>query len=859
MDTHLNARATRVRRRWTTGEDTRLKKSVLPHGGKNWDAHSVTDDNSSGNFSKREVDVIEAEARSSILASSLTKGNKEAVENFTVNKLRYSSLGLHGRDKEKEILNTFLVNVAARDNGIKRAMVFINGVSGTGKTALADSLIAPIKRLKGLYVKGKFDFYLRDEPYAGIAEACRGICFEILMLRNQPAQASSDGRSFQEIRDKLIDGLGAEIHLLTKVIPELSEIIAGDQDTRSDADGATGHHENQQKAKASFNYVFRAFVRLVTSHFAPLVMVLDDLQWADVASLALMEVLITDRDNSNFMIIGIYRSNEVDDTHLMSKVLRDLKERSKQEDFDIIEIEVGNLCVDEVNGVIMDLLSLDDSSKTIGLAEICLKRTDGRVFFLIAFIAMLEEEGLLDFNLGLFRWTWDETMIESKTGASLNVVDLMKRKMTKPPKDFGQLLSMTACLGSSFDEGRPGILWSDYCRQRSEHNIQQDDKTMEHWLSLAVNEGFLERRGTSDYQWIHDNVREAAFSLVPADKLFDFKFRVGEVLLQKLSEKELDSSIFVVVNLLNAGSASTLGDLKRIRLAELNLQAAQKAAHFSAFSSAAKFAGMGIELLPGNTWTNHRELNLNLFSIAAESNGYLGNIESMEGFCNEVLKQDIPLLDKLRVYNVLVLNITNSGGTADAVVLLLDVLRQLGCKFPRSRASRTLATLASLAKARATLNSRTPEEIAKMPVMKDSLKIETMKLLDKLATCSYICQKDLLPLVIMKNIQLTLRYGLCESSPPALAAMGMIYTGVLGDLQAGSKIGDYTLLLLAKLESRSTFSRTKFLVCGLVLCWTRPSRSLLKSLLEGYENGLTSGDTESAMFVSMMVQLDEKR
>jgi predicted ATPase len=225
---------------------------------------------------------------------------------------------------------------------------------------------------------------------------------------------------------------------------------------------------------------------------------------------------------------------------------------------------------------------------------------------------MLLEEGLLDFNLGLFKWTWDERKIESETGASSNVVDLMKRKMTKPPEDFGQLLSMAACLGSSFDEVKLGIVWTDYCHRRSERNIQPDDNTMEHWLSLAVQEGFLERRGSSGYQWVHDKLQEAAFSLVPAETLGDFKFRVGDILLQQLDEKELDDSIFVVVNLLNEGTASTLGDLKRIRLAELNLQATQKAANSSAFASAAKFASIGIEQLPGDRWTNHCALTLNL-------------------------------------------------------------------------------------------------------------------------------------------------------------------------------------------------------------------------------------------------------
>jgi hypothetical protein len=61
---------------------------------------------SSSNFSKREGDIIENEARSFTLAPSKGRGKNRNVEDFTVNKLRYSSLGLHGRDKEKEILTT---------------------------------------------------------------------------------------------------------------------------------------------------------------------------------------------------------------------------------------------------------------------------------------------------------------------------------------------------------------------------------------------------------------------------------------------------------------------------------------------------------------------------------------------------------------------------------------------------------------------------------------------------------------------------------------------------------------------------------------------------------------------------------
>jgi histidine kinase len=99
----------------------------------------------------------------------------------------------------------------------------------------------------------------------------------------------------------------------------------------------------------------------------------------------------------------------------------------------------------------MDLLAIDDEPHTQELAEVCHKRTLGNIFFLISFIAMLEEEAFLEFDLNLYKYTWDIGRIKTEAAASSNVVDLVKKKMDKLPKDFGRLLSIAACLGASFN------------------------------------------------------------------------------------------------------------------------------------------------------------------------------------------------------------------------------------------------------------------------------------------------------------------------------------------------------------------------------------------------------------------------
>jgi Cdc6-like AAA superfamily ATPase len=213
------------------------------------------------------------------------------VEALTANKLRFSSLGVVGRDKETDILKECLerlvmVGKDAADSTTKtgedddarasaRELVFISGVSGTGKTTLAQTLASETKRHKGLYLTGKFDFYLRDEPYSGFDAVCRELCGEILMLRND----TSTEAKYQEIRDEIMSELGDEISLLTNIFPVLDEILDVDYASAPAVDSSDDGY-----AKEGINYAFRKFLRVVSTHFKPLVIVLDDLQWGDAAS-----------------------------------------------------------------------------------------------------------------------------------------------------------------------------------------------------------------------------------------------------------------------------------------------------------------------------------------------------------------------------------------------------------------------------------------------------------------------------------------------------------------------------------------------------------------------------------------------
>jgi transcriptional accessory protein Tex/SPT6 len=290
-------------------------------------------------------------------------------------------------------------------------------------------------------------------------------------------------------------------------------------------------------------------------------------------------------------------------------------------------------------------------------------------------------------------------------------------------------------LGSSFDEQILYVAWEGLGKTRhlgswkSSSDEDEDEKVrkrdgLKQLMGQAIDEAFLEAHGESHYRWVHDNVQEAAMSLVAEEKMQEFQLSIGEILLRELSETELKAAIFVVANLLNAKEVSD--PAKRTKIAELNLDAAEKAKDLSAFESAAKYGGKGIVLLPADRWTRMKAMSLKIYSICAEAHYSLGNVAEMQKHCDEVLHQDnIPIFDKMRVYHCMLITMGNGGRAPEALKLSLDILSQLKCKLPRNSASQMVTAFYWLSKTK--LPSK--DEIAELPLMTDPIHKACMQLM----------------------------------------------------------------------------------------------------------------------------------
>jgi len=786
------------------------------------------------------------------------------VEKLTINKLRFASLGLIGRTKEIEVLRgcfgRFVNNLAKRQSSASEGavtaaspkqtpaqrgstlvsssansteVVFISGESGTGKTALAESIKECVVRRGGIYITGKFDLQNLREPYYGIISLFRELCGEILELRR------TNRDRYQELRNNIIAEVGNEILLLYNVVPVLEEVIEIPATMSVVAD------QGNKEAKERLKYGFLQFFRVITRYFDHLVIVLDDLQWTDALSIELLDGIIGDID-IRVMFIGIYRSNEVDEAHYLSKTIRNMHVAKERGDFELTELSVGNLDATICEEILVKLLSVDPSAATSRLAEICHKRTGGNAFHLFAYLAMLQEEKLLEFNLGLFKWSWNCDKIEEETAASSNVVELILAKISKQPQEMKYLLRLVSCLGASFEKDvvlrafpqmRDGVTT---CCLPTELENEVDEL-----ISLAIHNGFIEPQGGSRYCWAHDSIQAAAMQQVGEAEMNAYKFKLGKVLIQSLEEKDVDSNLFEIVNLLN--SAEECPEADRVTLLNLCLNAAKKAVEFSCFESCAGYAEKGISLLSPDKWNQEREVSLELFSLIVEAYFSLASVDKMKIYSDEVLQQPtLTELEKVRVHSC---NISLVGGimnkAQEALAMSIAVLRKLGCKFPRNKLLQVRLALCSLAATKLP----TEKDIAGLPPMEDETRKACMEIMVNATTYSHHCNNFFACIMInTRMVRWTMKHGVDVNSAPAFAIFGTIKKQ-LASYKTGAQYADRGFQLLdICAEGKRTESRVTYLSWFLVYPFSKPIHSTLNHLLRGYKAGMEMGDVESAMW-----------
>ncbi len=728
---------------------------------------------------------------------------------------------LYGREAEIDTLLTVFERVSQGAN----AIILVSGHAGIGKSALVREAYKPLTLKRGYFAAGKFDQLHRDIPYASLTQAFRSLLRQI--LTESEAQIA-------DWREKLFTALGPNGRVIADVIPEL-ELLIGPQPPAPSLPPT--------EAQNRFHLTFQNFVRVFTGPRHPLVLFLDDLQWADAASLTLLQLLMTAPDNHYLLILGAYRDNEVREAHPLRLVLDDIHKGGTI----VSHMSLRPLSLPNVQQLLADTLACTPQ-RAAPLAGLVLAKTNGNPFFIKEFLESLYEERLLTFDAQRREWQWDVARIRVQNITD-NVVDLMAGRMQKLSGKTREVLQLAACIGNQFALRTLTIV---YEKSPSETAVDLWPAMVE-GLIVPLSDAYalanLDVQGLSDevmleYKFAHDRVQQAAYSLTPPAERPAVHRRVGRLLLQNMSPEDREQQIFDIVNHLNMGRALIQQQTEQEELAAFNLTAGKKAKAAAAYKPALHYLLVGVELLPADAWERRYDLALALYIETAEAAYLSADFERMERLSEVVLRQAGTLLDKVRVYEINIHACTARNKLLEGIKTGLKVLELLGIQFPETPTQEHITR--ALAETKLALARKRIEDLRSLAAMTDLYKLATMRILSSMVHLTKIGFPELFPLVVCQAVNVSVTHGNTPLSAQAYAAYGLILCGMTGDIDDGYQFGELALDLVEQFNAKELKTSTVYIVASFIQPWKEHIGVTLNPLLEGYQLGLETGDLNFA-------------
>ena len=717
---------------------------------------------------------------------------------------------LYGRESDMQTLLAAFHRIA---NHPTAEILFVSGYSGIGKSALVREIDKPITEKRGYFIWGKFDQFQRNLPYAAIVDAFAGLVRQLL--------AESESQ-LQQWREKLQTALGSNAQIIIDAIPEVEAIIGSQPPVVE-----LGMTESQNR----FHLVFQRFIQTFCAPEHPLVIFLDDLQWADAATLKLIECTIASRDRCHLLFIGAYRDNEVDASHPLVLTWQKLQ----QQDATVSHIRLSPLTASQIGQLIRDTFRHQLQNDPYPLANLIASKTGGNPFFINQFLVTLYEENLLWFDTAAKSWQWDIARIQAQ-GITDNVVELMVEKLQKLPTATQHILSLAACIGTDFD-----LSLLSQIAQNSKTNIERQ-------LFLIVKAGFLLPTSafqvdisTATYRFSHDRVQQAAYSLLPETEKPKIHLQIGRLWQQETDAEKYEERLFAMVDRLNLG-ANLATPAQREAIARLNLQAGKKAKAATAYTAAARYLQVGIDIVQQefgeNNWRDRYQLTLALHVEAMET-AYLGGDSPKMHDCFDTIEQNATtILDYISAYESLIQFYTSQNQMQSALDLGRQVLQKLNI----------------------TIDSTPPQAVNldtlyEQPLIENPSKKAGLKILSQMVAAAFCSEPSLHPQIIFTMVNICQHYGHSSIAPFAYVQYGLCLCATVENIPEGYQYGKLAWQLLDRLQAKAVSCKVGLVFNSFIRCWQEHLQASINPLYASIEDGLETGDLEFAGYCSMMAAL----
>ena len=725
---------------------------------------------------------------------------------------------LYGRDAERRLIFDAWRRAAAG----RSELLLVAGQAGLGKSALVQKLQPEVARCNGHFVAGKFDERNRNTPYSSLIQALQDLVRQVL--------AEPDER-LAHWRDKLRLALGANGQVIVDTVGQAG-LVLGPQPPLPELPPT--------ETKVRFQRSLHDFICAFAERDRPLAIFLDDLQWADAASLELLDHVLRDRDTRHLLIVGAYRDNEVDAGHPLDAALA----RVEAAGVPCATVRLAPLTDTEVGTLLADALHSTDVAE---LERLIVAKTGGNPLFVRQLLLNLHNEGLLAYDRQDDRWVWDMVSIEAAELGD-DVAELMAQRLRRLSTEALRATQIAACVGNRFALATVATVAG--CAESQAAAA----------LAETVREGLVvaphDAAAAGLFRFSHDRIQQAAYAMLGEPDRKSLHLAAGRALLARCDPRS--DTVFEVANQFQF-CLDRVGDAaERRRLAQIYVHAGSRAKATAAIEAARAYFVSAAALVARDVWDADPVLAMQLFADRAECEFVCGHAEIAEEFLAQALEHATTPGDIARLH-VLRMHLDMSQGRPDRA---LDTGRQglqrLGVGLPAAPGKGTLAV--ALVRIALGMRGRPIEDLADLPAMSDALQQAVMHVYMNMTVAAYFVNRDLLALIAMRMVLLSIRHGNTGASAYAYVTYGMVIGGGFARYAEGYRFGELGRRL-GEASGDPRYRSLSLAMCGIFTgAWGQPLAESVAQLQRARRDLLDCGNLMMANYtaIATMYALDGK-
>ncbi len=721
---------------------------------------------------------------------------------------------IHGRDKEIRLLLDSFERMAQG----KAELLLVGGYSGIGKTALVNEVHKGLTRQRGRYISGKHDQFQRDIPFSAFIQAFRQLANQIL---------SEPEARVARWRTELLKALGANAQVMADVIPELELILGGQPPVPE-----LGPSEAQNR----FILCMQRFIGVFARREHPLVIFLDDLQWADAPSLQLLWTLASQALTPYLLLLGAYRDNEVFPGHPLMLTVKRLEDAGVA----ARTVSLTPLGAVDLRQMVAETLrrAPEDVAELTALIE---EKTGGNPFFVSQMLKELHAREVFRLDPETGGWRWDMDGIRAMELTD-NVVDLMAGRIGRLDARTRQALRLAACIGNRFELSMLAAV--------AEQSAEETSESL--WEALRT--GLLLPSG-STFRFLHDRVQQAAYSLIPQAELAPLHLRIGRLLLRHVGQTQLDEAIFDVASHLNAAIRLITDPDERLDLLALNMRAGRKAKASTAYEPAMRHFDIAASLLPEDAWRTQPDAMRDVAREKADVAYLLGDFALAESLLDEALAHTPDRFEKVDIFMQQLIQYNQLGKYNAMIDRARDALSLFGVTIPRADDAPGLKTRfdALMADYTALLGPRPIKDLIHVPDVADPEQDSIIRLMAILTDGAYIAVPTLFPILVLEVVARSMRHG-----HNALSAIGFAWVTVVivqerQDYRSAFDLGGLAMQLIERFPNPRIRAQITFLYAVCAMHWFLPLEEQIEMYKRAYQHGIENGNLVFAGYARTMI------